>query len=54
MTTIRPLKPHEIHLCVPFGQAFHEELNLAGQFTPATAVELTSTISQVYRGKGNI
>jgi len=39
MTEIRPLKPHEIHLCVPFGQAFHEELHLAGQFIPQCFVD---------------
>ena len=29
-------------------------VQLEGQFTPATAEELTSAIAQVYRGKGNI
>jgi hypothetical protein len=31
---IRPIKAHEIHLCVPFGEAFHAELHLAGEFIP--------------------
>lgn len=39
MTEIRPLKPHEIHLCVPFGEAFHAELKLAGQFIPQCFVD---------------
>jgi hypothetical protein len=29
-------------------------VNLHGQFTAATAAELTSTIAQTYQGKGNI
>lgn len=39
MTSIRPLKPHEIHLCVPFGEQFHQELQLAGQFLPQCFVD---------------
>jgi len=39
MFDIRPLKPREIHLCVPFGQAFHEELNLPGKFVPEVFVD---------------
>lgn len=31
---IRPLKMHEVILCVPFGQKFHTELKLAGTFIP--------------------
>lgn len=34
MTDIRPLKVHEIHLCTPFGEQFHQELHLPGQFIP--------------------
>ncbi len=29
-------------------------IDLHGQFTPETAVELTATITQAYQGKGNI
>ncbi len=39
MTTVRPLKVHELHDCVPFGQAFHEELRLAGSFVPQHFVD---------------
>lgn len=39
MIDIRPLKAHEIHRCVPFGEQFHQELQLPGQFIPQCFVD---------------
>lgn len=30
--TIRPLSVHELHRCVPFGEAFHTEMKIPGKF----------------------
>jgi hypothetical protein len=37
-TTIRPLALDELPLCVPFAQAFHQELQLAGKMIPEVFV----------------
>ena len=36
---IRPASLHELHLCVPFGEAFHKEMQLPGEFVGQIFVE---------------
>lgn len=48
MIAIRPLKIHEVHDCVPFGQAFHDELKLAGSFIPQCFVDNWITFLSTY------
>lgn len=42
-TRIRPLTVEEIPLCIPFGQAFHAEMQLPGAFLPDTFVKNWTT-----------
>lgn len=43
MTDIRPLTIEEIPLCIPFGRAFHAEMQLPGAFLPDTFVKNWTT-----------
>ena len=41
---IQPASLHELHLCVPFGEAFHKEMQLPGEFIGQCFVDFWITL----------
>lgn len=42
--TVRPMRVEEVPLCVPFGHAFYEEMQLTDTFSPESFIEAWTTL----------